>query len=223
MDDRRDHDARRRARGVLVLAAKLAGALAGAFVVGFLVFTGVVERAAERQASALRPADGIVALTGGESRVSVAVGLLSRAYGKRLLISGVHPSTSRFHLIRLNPQNAALFRCCIDLDKNALDTAGNAYETAAWARRRGFRSLIVVTSIYHMPRSLMELRRVLPDAVLIPYPVRSPNFDTERWWSHPPSLRLMLAEYLKLFPSLARYAADRVFPDDAGASAHAKP
>jgi uncharacterized SAM-binding protein YcdF (DUF218 family) len=206
-------------RSGLALAARLlriggrltAWALA-LFVGGFLVFAGLIAAAKPRTAER---AEGIVVLTGGKERISAALKLLSRGYAKRLLISGVNPSTSRFQLIRLNPQNAALFRCCIDLDKVAENTSGNAVETARWTRRHGFKSLIVVTSSYHMPRSLIELRRELPDVTLIAHPVTPSGFEGEKWWTDASSFRILASEYVKIIPSLARYLMSRLTqPDD---------
>ncbi|MDZ4791289.1 MAG: YdcF family protein [Hyphomicrobiales bacterium] len=209
----------RRAKLLALVTAKTAGLLAGLFIIGFVLFAANIER---KPGAAQQRADGIVALTGGEARIAEAIRLLGNNYGKRLLISGVNPATTRLQLIRLNPQNAGLFRCCIDLDKNAVDTVGNAEETAAWVRRRGFKSLIVVTSSYHMPRSLMELRRELPDTALIPYPVKPVDFETEQWWNHPTSFKILLSEYLKMYPSFVRYTASRLFSAGSPAPAQAE-
>ncbi len=205
---------------LLHIAARLGAVAVAAFFIGFVVFTGIAIR---EPSSNLPHADGIVALTGGEARISEALKLLSQAYGKRLLISGVNPSTTRSELIHLNPESAALFTCCIDLDQHALDTIGNAEQTAAWIRKRGFKSLIVVTSSYHMPRSLIELRRALPDIELIPYPVTPPKFDVDHWWAHPPSLKLLVSEYVKLLPSLVRYTAARFFAEEHSLRAQTAP
>jgi uncharacterized SAM-binding protein YcdF (DUF218 family) len=195
--------------------AKLAVVMAMVFGIGFLVFADCID---DEPAEVLGNAEGIVALTGGEARIAAAIGLLSNGHGKRLLISGVNPSTTREQLSRLNPKSEMQFRCCIDLDWNALDTIGNAEETAAWVRRRGFKSLIVVTSSYHMPRSLIELRRELPDVTLIPYPVKPRSFEKGEWWTHPAGLRLLLSEYIKMFPALAHFAASRLTSGDGGVS-----
>ncbi len=199
-----------------ILAARLTGLAAAVFFIGFLVFADMVQKAP--QADPAR-AEAIVVLTGGEARIPEALKLLQRGYAKRLLISGVNPSTTKLELIRLNPDNASLFKCCVDLDRNAVNTVSNAEETARWARDAGFASLIVVTSSYHMPRSLIELRRELPDVELIPYSVHSSSVDMERWWEHPLSLRILISEYLKLFPSLVRLAAARLLSSPAGEAA----
>src|SRR5215203_5763810 len=51
-----------------------------------------------------RNADGIVVLTGGASRISDAIELLANGHGKRLLISGVHRTTSTAEIARINPR-----------------------------------------------------------------------------------------------------------------------
>jgi uncharacterized SAM-binding protein YcdF (DUF218 family) len=176
-------------------------------VAGFLAFTAMIER---RESRLPVRADGIVALTGGEARIDEAVKLLSEGAGRRLFISGVHERTTRNALQRKTPGFDKLFSCCIDLGRSARDTIGNAQETREWVEGRGFRSIIIVTSSYHMPRSLIELRRAMPDVELIAYPVVSSGFHIERWWMHPQSARLLVSEYVKLIPAAARLVTSRI-------------
>jgi uncharacterized SAM-binding protein YcdF (DUF218 family) len=149
-------------------------------------------------------ADGIVALTGGASRISDAVELLASGRGRRLLITGVAPTTNTTELIRLTPESERWFGCCIDLDYSAVNTFGNAAETGRWARERGFRSLVVVTSGYHMPRAMLEIGHRLPDVTLIPFPVVSAQSRAEPWWSSVGSAKILVFEYLKLIVAAAR-------------------
>jgi hypothetical protein len=51
-----------------------------------------------------RNADGIVALTGGASRIADAIELLASGRGKRLLISGAYRATIPPKYQRLNPE-----------------------------------------------------------------------------------------------------------------------
>src|ERR1043165_3979266 len=95
-----------------------------------------------------RNADGIVVLTGGSSRIADAIELLAAGRGKRLLISGVHRTTTTAEIARINPRYEGLVACCVDLDHSAINTVGNAIETRRWVKDRGFTSLIVVTSAY---------------------------------------------------------------------------
>jgi len=156
-------------------------------------------------------ADGIVALTGGASRISDAVELLASGRGRRLLITGVGPTTNTAELMRLAPDHHRWFSCCIDLDYTAANTVGNAVETRRWARERGFRSLVVVTSDYHMPRAMLEISHRLPDVTLIPFPVVTWQIRAEPWWSHPGTAKLLLYEYLKFLVAAVRIRLEPVF------------
>jgi uncharacterized SAM-binding protein YcdF (DUF218 family) len=157
-----------------------------------------------------RTADGIVALTGGASRIADAVELLASGRGRRLLITGVGPATNTGELMRLAPDHERWFGCCIDLDYTAANTVGNAVETRRWARKRGFRSLLVVTSGYHMPRAMLEISHRLPDVTLIPFPVVSGQVRAEPWWRHPATARILVSEYLKYLVAAARIRLEPV-------------
>jgi uncharacterized SAM-binding protein YcdF (DUF218 family) len=119
-------------------------------------------------------ADAIVALTGQDRRLAAAIDLLERGAGKRLLISGVNPSTTKSELRELLAAGPT-FDCCADLGFTALDTRGNAQETADWAAAHGYKSIILVTGYDHMPRSLLEFAAEMPDVALVPYPVGRPE------------------------------------------------
>jgi len=181
---------------------------AGLLVFGFVAFGIVSTRAADQRTDFM--GDGIVVLTGGEARIQAAAKLLGEKRAKRLLISGVNKSTNRADLLLLSGLNKETFSCCVDLGYRALNTVGNAHETRAWARQHKFQRIIVVTSAYHMPRSLMELGRVLPDAELIPYTVMPKSLRKDRWWLHGTTMRVLFSEYIKFLPSAARYAASRL-------------
>lgn len=179
-------------------------ALAG----GFLWFAFSIAR---EEPPLDRVADGIVALTGGASRISDAVELLASGRGRRLLITGVGPATNTAELMRLAPDHRRWFGCCIDLDYSAANTVGNAVETRRWARERGFRSLVVVTSGYHMPRAMLEISHRLPEVTLIPFPVVAGQIRAEPWWLHPGTAKLLVFEYLKYLVAAARIRLEPVF------------
>jgi uncharacterized SAM-binding protein YcdF (DUF218 family) len=178
-----------RAMIVVVMAILFVGAAIG--FVRFLSQLHVIE---------MKPAgtaDGIVVLTGGSSRVSDAMELLAGGYGKRLLISGVHPTNAASDISRSLSDNQSLLSCCVDLDRSAVNTRSNAAETRRWAHERGFKSLIVVTSNYHMPRAILELSHAMPDIQLIPFAVVGDKWRDEPWWTSGATLRLLLSEYAK--------------------------
>ncbi|MCZ8086815.1 MAG: YdcF family protein [Brevundimonas sp.] len=159
-------------------------------------------------------ADGIVALTGPSAeRIHAAVRLLEQDKGERLLVSGVNPEVRRQELRALTPGSNRLFDCCVDLGRDAEDTLGNAREIAAWAGSRGYDSLIVVTSDYHMPRSLLEIRSAAPGIELTPYAVSTPSLHSSRWWRAAETARRMTLEYNKYLGVMAREGVRRVFGD----------
>src|SRR5215469_9075436 len=153
-------------------------------------------------------ADGIVVLTGAAARIPDAIELLAAERGKRLLISGVHRDTRAGEIAGQTPIYSKFFKCCIDLDRSALNTFGNALETKRWATEHNFTSLIVVTSNWHMPRAMAELAHQLPDVTLVAYPVISEKVKTEPWWSNLDTARFLFAEYLKYVLALARMHLD---------------
>lgn len=150
-------------------------------------------------------ADAIVALTGPSAeRVNAAIRLLEQDKGQRVLISGVNREVRRQELRALTPGSNRLFNCCVDLGFEAEDTTGNAQEIAAWAEAKGYDSLIVVTSDYHMPRALTEIRAAAPGVELTPYAVETPSLDNSRWWRAAVTARRMTLEYMKYLAALAR-------------------
>jgi uncharacterized SAM-binding protein YcdF (DUF218 family) len=180
---------------------------------GFIWFASQIST---REVALTRNADGIVVLTGGSSRVNDAFELLASRRGKRLLITGVYPATNQGEISRVLPEYERLFACCVDLDRTAVNTLGNAIGTRRWAEALGFHSLIVVTSGYHMPRALAELAHQLPGVELVPYPVVSERLRSEPWWSHLATAKLLFSEYLKYIVAAIRMrldpASDAVVP-----------
>jgi len=192
--------------GVLRLIFDLVMLAVVMLVIGFFIFTGSIER------SQLEPrtADGIAVLTGGAARIDKAMKLLTQQKAKRLLITGVNRTTSTEELKQLASQGDQLFSCCVDIDKEARNTIDNATETSQWVARNHYTSVIVVTSNYHMPRALAELARVMPGVTLIPYSVVDNNVHLDRWWTFPGTTRLLISEYLKYLPALARLGATQL-------------
>lgn len=178
------------------------------FVVGFgfVLFANAVMR--EPEARDLR-ADGIVVLTGGQTRIEEAARLLKDGRGERLLISGVNTKIGRSSLIKISGLDEQTFNCCVDLGYAALNTVGNADETRRWAEAFGYDKLIVVTASYHMPRSLAELARAMPNIELMPHPVAPDDLRHKVWWLDATTTRLLAQEYVKFLPAAIRLAVTR--------------
>jgi uncharacterized SAM-binding protein YcdF (DUF218 family) len=198
-------------------AVAAAVAVAAALMAGFGAFLAQLPTS---EIELREKADGIVVFTGGASRVSDAMELLALGLGRRLLISGVYPRNNSGEISRSLPEHNRLIECCVDLDRFATNTHGNAVETRRWVREQGFQSLIVVTSNYHMPRAIAELSQSMPDLRLIPFPVIGDRWRTDSAWASGVRARLLLSEYAKLVVAelrgkLAHFGISR---DNAGTS-----
>ncbi|EHH67652.1 YdcF family protein [Gluconobacter morbifer] len=170
-------------------ALMIVGAL---WLAGFLWFTHDARRPADTPALC----DGIVALTGGLFRIDTSISLLKEGYGRQLLISGVAPHVTLKHLSQHQPDPLPPeLKNQITLGKRAITTIGNAYETADWAHTNHFRRLLIVTAGYHIRRAMLELHRIAPDLVLVPYPVLPPALQAPLSRQ---TLFLLFKEYNKL-------------------------
>lgn len=196
-----------RRRHFRTYAARLALVGVIAIVLGFFAFLWLLPN---KEVELDRNADGIVVLTGGTSRITDALELLAAGRGRRLLITGVNPGTTTTDIARQFAEYGKALACCVDLDYSAINTLGNAVETRRWAIDRGFHSLIVVTSAYHMPRALAEIAHQLPKVVLVPYPVVSDRLRIEPWWSNSATAKLVLSEYFKYLFARLRMPFDSV-------------
>jgi uncharacterized SAM-binding protein YcdF (DUF218 family) len=171
--------------------------IAAVYAAGFLLF---VESLPGTDAQPPR-ADGIVALTGGDARLDAAVSLLEHRAANRLLITGVYETTTKEELGRMF-HGGRRFACCADIDYSAEDTHDNAERAAEWAQQHDYRSLIVVTASYHMPRSLAEFAAVMPRMRLVPYPVEPSGVNLSGWWKKPGTIHLLHGEYAKYLAAL---------------------
>jgi uncharacterized SAM-binding protein YcdF (DUF218 family) len=173
-----------------------------AFVLGFFAFA---ERIGTLHTpEVLAAADGIVVLTGGQSRLEAAAALLASSKGKRLLISGVHPTIGKSDVLRAVGGNPTLFKCCVDIGHEALQTVGNAAETAKWVHDHNYSSIILVTNNYHMPRSLLEMERVMKGVTITPYPVVNSDLANGSWMARPDTVRVLLGEYVRFVGAMGR-------------------
>ena len=141
-----------------------------------------------------KSAEAIVAWTGGEYRIQTAINLLEQHKASKLLISGVNKT--------VNPDSflgniSEEIREKIDLGYQATTTKGNALETQNWVLKNKFDSVILVTSFYHMPRSLVEFKRVLPNMIVIPYPIWPKDLTESTAWLHTRTAFHLINEYHK--------------------------
>lgn len=159
------------------------------WVTGFLAFLISISFIPTSQ----EPADAIVILTGGRGRIKAGFQLLEKTPQASMFISGVN---QRAQLDEIGDKPELYNKITIGYKANS--TKENAQETKEWLQEfKNLQSLKVVTSHYHVPRSLLELRMTLPGVRLIPYPVRSPLFQSYFWWMNPQLLKMLFVEYNK--------------------------
>ncbi len=161
---------------------RIIGLVAIAWLVGFAWFMLTLPGPLDQ-----RRTDAIVVPTGGPGRIDRGIALLKAHAAQRMLVTGVAPNVRPIDLATEYRTPPALFACCIDLGREAVDTRSNAEETSKWVHRHGYRSVRLVTSDWHMRRARLELANALdPDVVVVGDGVAGA-----------PRILLLLAEYDK--------------------------
>lgn len=173
-------------------------ACVGVWVIGFFVF---MSRIPNQIYDKFTPTDAIVVLTGDKDRIPEGLALLSKGYAPKLLISGVNPKSKSKVMARV--YRARINRNRIKLGYDAGTTIENAEETEEWVTLEDMQSIRLVTSHYHMPRSLLEFRNRLPQLKIIPHPVLPKKQN--RWWLSNRGFRLVFLEYNKSLMAHARH------------------
>jgi uncharacterized SAM-binding protein YcdF (DUF218 family) len=182
------------------------------FGIGLLWTAGMVRYADSIPLAVEEPgrrSDAIVVLTGGSGRLEEGLNLLQQNLAKRLFISGVYQGVdvkSLFTLFRHNPQE---LEARIGIG-TAVNTTGNATETAFWIEAKGYKSIRLVTASYHMPRSLLEFDHVMPGIDIIAHPVFPEHVKVERWWAWPGTMGLIAREYNKFILAWLRQSWEKL-------------
>lgn len=139
--------------------------------------------------------EAIIALTGGRNRIAEAVNLLNEGKADKLFISGVEKNTSLKAIekrqgVKIGNQDNVI------IGKEALDTVGNAVETTQWLEKNKIKSIRLVTSNYHIPRSLEEFKAQNAGVEIVVHPVYSERV-TPQWWKSWRTFTLIASEYNK--------------------------
>ncbi|MBO5997892.1 MAG: YdcF family protein [Alphaproteobacteria bacterium] len=155
--------------------------------------------------SAVPSADAIVVLTGGADRLPTALSLLDNHKAPKMFISGVNSRVSMGALFQ-NIDAGLIDR--IELGYKAENTFENAVETKEWIDKNNVHSALLVTSFYHMPRSLFELREKAPDTIFYPVPVFIQN---SYHWAYTRSGWLLFVEYNKFIVRYVQFLIRSIF------------
>ncbi len=136
--------------------------------------------------------DAIIVLTGDVNRIEKGLEIFSQNISGHLFITGIHPLVTQEDILKRSAYK--LPQCCISYDLAATTTVENGVETKRWAeaQKEEIKTILLVTSDYHMRRGAQEIQFALPDITLYRYPVPS----TEKWYKQS-RIRLFLLEYHK--------------------------
>ena len=154
----------------------------------------------------IETADAIIVLTGSKGRIDAGIKLLLEKKAKVLFVSGVGKKAvlgdlSKY-LLSFSPQDIEPLKESIVLGYSANSTEENAIETAEWVQQHNYKKIILVTSNYHMPRSLLLLGFTMPNVEITPYPV----IKSKQYWQHISTVKLVFLEYNKfLFSYINAY------------------
>ena len=196
---RRRNEKRRR---VVATAFALVAAVLAAWLWGLILF---VDRIPDSVADEGRQTDAIIILTGGSLRLEKGFDLLAAKMAGKLLVSGVAKGVQMEEVLGAAGLTPSELECCVTLGYMAEDTGSNAIESAVWIRTNKVASIRLVTSSYHMPRSLLEFRATVPDVEIVPHPVFPEHVMVREWWARPGTASLVITEYNKYLLAATRH------------------
>jgi len=133
-----------------------------AWLIGFLWFAIALPQPAGAETT-----DAIVVPTGSGGRIPRGLALLRQGAARQMLVTGVDRDVRPNEFALEYDASARLMECCVTLGFTALDTRGNARETAAWVAENRVRSIRLVTADWHMRRAASELEGTLPSGVTV--------------------------------------------------------
>ncbi len=133
-----------------------------AWALGFIWFAVALP-----QPLPLSETDAIVVPTGSGGRIQRGLEMLQTGAAEKMLVTGVDASVQPDEFVAEFEVPQRVMDCCVTLGFSALDTRGNARETAKWLEERDYRSIRLVTADWHMRRAALELQDQLPDNISI--------------------------------------------------------
>ena len=112
--------------------------------------------------------DGLVILTGGNERIKTGLEQIINLNASRILISGVGKNIKISAIQRHQLQKHIHLLELIDIGYGAVNTFSNALEAAIWVRTHQFKNIGLVTSRFHIPRSLWLFKQAMPEITIYP-------------------------------------------------------
>lgn len=161
------------------------------------------------------PADLILVL-GGDfwgPRVLTAADLVSHGYAPKVLISGTFyrgrpEGELAIEFLTKQGYRASSFESFAHHARSTLEEAGALRPEL---KRRGAKSVILVTAAQHSRRALIVLRLACPDIQFSSVPAPNPLYNPDRWWSDEVSRSLLFSEWGKIAGSLLLAYPEHIF------------
>lgn len=175
---------------------------AGLWLAGLVAFVQVIPSHHNPESA---PTDAVIVLTGGPGRIDTGIRRLAEGKAQVLFISGVGAHASEDEILNLKDRRR-FPNMQIELGHEATSTIGNAVETTQWVVNRGVQSIRLVTAAYHMPRSILEFKQVMPaDIAIIADPMFPEGFRKDHWWKPGFSQTIIISEYHKIILAALRH------------------
>lgn len=130
-------------------------------------------------------ADAIIVLTGGVGRIEAGLNLWAEGLAPELLITGVNKDIKKADILQTTKSSKKkLPQCCMTLGYKAQTTVGNAQEIKEWVQEKNLKSIHLVTSGYHLPRSMMEIKQTAPNLTIYTHsvPFRHNGITSQGYW-----------------------------------------
>lgn len=148
-------------------------------------------------------ADAIIVVSGGDTnaRTDESIKLYKDGWTSSIIMSGAAadksgPSNARQmykRAVENNIPSDALIR-----EEVSETTKQNAIEVNKILTKRGFKRVILVTSGYHMRRTLLEFQAQLTDITVLSHPVSQDKHWSSIWWLTPWGWWLAIGELVKI-------------------------
>lgn len=176
-----------------IVKAFLTLCIIGLVVVAVLFIDFTYKTFSYRQSA--KKADAIVVLAGGKGRVEEGIRLFRESRAEYLFFVGVDPSVRKSDLYRPRPGDPSADN--VILEKSSRNTLENSIFGRDVIVQSKVRSILLLTSRYHLKRASILFRHSLPKYItIIPYPVDTVNLK-ESWWNHGGSFQLLFREFYK--------------------------
>ena len=183
----------------------------------FIELNSFKERILTLQKDPINLSSNVVILTGGTNRIKEGFEVIYKLDKKsisnlKVLVSGTGKGFSKLSLQeKLNPNfDLRLIECCVKLDSVSQNTYSNAVETSKWVSKNNIKEILLITSNYHIPRSILEFQNKMPNLKILYYPIIPKKHQINKWLKSFETFSLIFIEYCKYIIANVRIKTLRI-------------